>query len=124
MDVTATASPDSGVSNAFPSTESLGSCGFGTALMKEVCARAMAWWSMESGLSGQISPECFVPQGRIGAKVPDSVLPPLASHDKRKDTYHGSTNQESQVPTLNPTVAHARPPPFPPLRLPVPNKPA
>jgi hypothetical protein len=44
-------------------------------LVEEVCARATALWPMESGLCGQISPECFVPQGWIGAKYQTLVCP-------------------------------------------------
>lgn len=76
MDLTATASPDSATSNAFSNAEPLGLWGLGTAFGgRGLCARAMAWWSMESGLSGQISSECFVPQGRISAKYQTLFCP-------------------------------------------------
>lgn len=46
---------------------------------QEVCARTTRWSSMEFG---QVSPEGFVPQGRIGAKS-RTLICPLPSHDRR-----------------------------------------
>lgn len=107
MDSTATASPDSATSNAFPQCRVSWVLGSGDGLWCKRFVRARHGLVVHGIRAVRADkPGVFRPARSDRCKVPDIVLPPLAWHDKR-DAYHGSMNRESQVPTPNapnPTV--------------------